>query len=82
MATAAFNDIIVQVHSNTNNTSESVRYYVRWFDGRNPLRELTFEYIEGHFLITDGNATEREADMLTHCIQALELSHAFRRPKA
>ena len=77
MATASFNDIIVQVHSITSSIDESFRYYVRWFDQQKPLKELTFKYFDGNFIVIKGDASEREKDMLTHCIQALELSNAF-----
>ncbi len=77
MPTAAFNDIIVQVHSSTSTIDESFRYYVKWFDQQQPVKELTFKYLDGNFIIIKGEASERETDMLTHCIQALELSNAF-----
>jgi hypothetical protein len=77
MAIATFNGDVLQVHKTTNKLKNTLHYFLRHFPSQKSSREFSFEYKEGHLELRDGDATDRERDLLIHCIQALELSGAF-----
>ena len=77
MAIATFNNAVLQVHKATNRQKETVHYFAKLFPFQKSLKEFTFEYISGMLELREGDATDREKEMLIHSIQALELSDAF-----
>ena len=77
MAIATFNGNVLQVHKTTNNKKETLHYFIRFFHLLEYSREFTFEYKEGNLELREGEATDREKELIVHCIQALELSEAF-----
>jgi hypothetical protein len=77
MAIATFNNCVFQVRKSISRDENIVRYYAKLFHDHEPVKEFTFEYEDGNFLLSKGSATERETELITHCIQALELSDAF-----
>lgn len=77
MAIATFNGDVLQVHKTTNKQKNTLHYFLRHFPFQKSSKEFSFEYKEGHLELREGDATDRERDLLIHCIQALELSDAF-----
>jgi hypothetical protein len=72
-----FDDTILQIHKTINDKRNIVHYYTKFFHNNNPVKEFTFEYIDGNFSVINGGATEREKALLIHCIQVMELSDPF-----
>jgi hypothetical protein len=77
MAIATLNGNVLQVHKTTNKQKNTLHYFLRLFPLQKSSREFSFEYKEGHLELREGDANDREKDLLIHCIQALELSDAF-----
>jgi hypothetical protein len=77
MAIATFNGNVLQVHKTTNRQKETLHYFVRLFPFQKSSKEFSFEYKDGNLELREGDASEREKDLMIHCIQALELSEAF-----
>jgi hypothetical protein len=77
MAVATFNGNVLQVHKTTNKQKDTLHYFLRLFPLQKSTKEFSFEYKNGNLELREGDATEREKDLMIHCIQALELSDAF-----
>ena len=77
MAIATFNGNVFQVHKISNKQKESLHYFLRFFPLLRSSMEFTFEYKDGRLELRGGEATDREKELMIHCIQALELSEAF-----
>jgi hypothetical protein len=77
MAIATFNGNVLQVHKTSNRQKDTLHYFLRLFPLQKSSREFTYEYKDGNLELREGAATEREKDLMIHCIQALELSEAF-----
>jgi hypothetical protein len=77
MAIATFNGNVLQVHKTTNKKKETLHYFLRLFPFQKSSKEYSFEYKDGNLQLREGDATDREIDLMIHCIQALELSEAF-----
>ena len=77
MAIATVNNRVFQIRRNINRNEDFVHYHAKLFHDHEPVKEFTFEYADGTFSLRKGSATERERELIIHCIQALELSDAF-----
>ena len=77
MAIATFNGNVLQVHKASNARNQTLHYFLRLFPIQKSSKEFSFEYKNGNLELREGDATEREKELMIHCIQALELSEAF-----
>jgi hypothetical protein len=77
MAIATFNGNVLQVHKASNSRNQTLHYFLRLFPIQKSSKEFSFEYKNGNLELREGDATEREKELMIHCIQALELSEAF-----
>ena len=71
------NDIMLKIHKRVNEEKELVFYFVKFFHNRKTAQEFTLEYINGDLVITKGEVSQKECDILIRCIQILELSGSF-----
>jgi hypothetical protein len=75
MATATLSGVVIQVQKKGD--PDISHYHARIFFDREATSKFTLEYRDGNFELHQGMATEREKELLIHCIQALELAGAF-----